>query len=121
VNVEVVRDVLDTLVVDRNGREVGRVDAIVVDLEDGHPPRLGAILIGPVALASRLHPALGRLTAAIEAAFGVGSDRPVRVGFQDLEVERNGRIKLGLAIGDTAAEAVERRLRKWIQMIPGSR
>jgi hypothetical protein len=121
VNVDVVRDVLDTLVVDRNGREMGRVDAIVLDIEAGHPPRLAAILIGPVALASRLHPALGRLAAAIEAAFGLGRDRPVRVGFRDLDVEHMMRIKVRLTIGDTAAEAVEQRLRKWIQTIPGSR
>jgi sporulation protein YlmC with PRC-barrel domain len=63
--VDVVRDLLDKAVVDRNGREMGRVDGIVLEQEAGQPPRLAAILIGPAALGSRLHPALGRLATAV--------------------------------------------------------
>ena len=32
---DLVRDLLDKLVVDRNGREMGRVDGIVLDHRDG--------------------------------------------------------------------------------------
>ena len=46
-------------VVDRNGREMGRVDGILLDTR-GRPLRLSAIVIGPAALGDRLHPAVGR-------------------------------------------------------------
>jgi sporulation protein YlmC with PRC-barrel domain len=117
--VQVVRDILDKLVVDRNGREIGRVDGIELELTPGRPPRLGAVLIGPIVLGYRLHPALGRLAAAIERALALGPGRPVRVPFDDVNVGTH--VKIGLAAGETAAEAFEQRLRKWVQRIPGSR
>jgi sporulation protein YlmC with PRC-barrel domain len=117
---DVVRDVLDKSVADRNGREMGRVDGIVLVLRDGQPPRLGGILIGPAALGYRLHPAIGRFVSALEARLGLNGGRPVRVGFDDVDaVER--KVKLRLTIGDTAAEAVEQLLRVWIMKIPGNR
>jgi sporulation protein YlmC with PRC-barrel domain len=118
--VDVVRDVLDKAVVDRNGREMGRVDGIVVAVRDGAPPRLDAILIGPVALGERLHPGVGRLVGAVERRLGLDPDRPVRVEFRDIEtVERKVRVRL--TVGETAAEAVEQRLRGWVGRLPGSR
>jgi hypothetical protein len=112
--------VLDKSVVDRNGREMGRADGIVLDLRDGQPPRLDAILIGPSALGGRLHPTVGRLVSGLERWLGLGAGRPVRVEFGDIEmVER--KVKTRLAIGQTAAEAVEQRLRRWLLKLPGSR
>jgi hypothetical protein len=116
----VIKDVLDTAVVDRNGREMGRADGIVLAVEDGRPPRLEAILIGPIALGYRLHPAIGRLVSAIERWLGLGPNRPVRVEFSDIEMVGR-KIKIRLAVGETAAEAVEQRLRAWIVKLPGSR
>ena len=116
----VVRDVLDKPVVDRNGREMGRADGIVLAVRDGQPPRLDAILIGPIALGCRLHPLVGRLVSALERRLGLGAGRPVRVEFGDIEsIEHKVRIRL--AIGETAAEAVEQRLRAWVVKLPGSR
>jgi sporulation protein YlmC with PRC-barrel domain len=117
---DVVRDVLDQPVVDRNGREMGRVDGIVLAMRDGQPPRLEAILIGPVALADRLHPALGRLASSVERALGLDADRPVRVEFANIKAFGR-RIRIALVIGETAAEAVEQRVRRWILKLPGSR
>jgi sporulation protein YlmC with PRC-barrel domain len=117
---DVVRDLLDKLVVDRNGREMGRVDGIVLEQRDGVPPRLMEILIGPTPLAERLHPRLGRFVHTVEARLGLADGRPVRIDFAD--VEDFGRAaKLSVAIGETAVEAVEQRLRGWVAKIPGSR
>jgi sporulation protein YlmC with PRC-barrel domain len=116
----VVRDVLDEPVVDRNGREMGRVDGIVLDRREGQPPRLAAILIGPAALAYRLHPTAGRLVSTLEERFGLSGGRPVRVEFEDI-ADVGRKVKLRLAIGETAVEAVEQRLRAWVLKIPGSR
>jgi hypothetical protein len=118
--VDVVKDVLDKAVVDRNGREMGRADGIVLAVRDGQPPRLDAILIGPIALGQRLHPTIGRLVSALEARLGLDADRPVRVEFGDIETVEH-KVRIGLAIGETAANAVEQRLRTWIAKIPGSR
>jgi sporulation protein YlmC with PRC-barrel domain len=117
--VDVVRDLLDKAVVDRNGREMGRVDGIVLEQEAGQPPRLAAILIGPAALGSRLHPALGRLATAVERWFDLDRNRPTRIDCADV-VDVGRRIRLRLAIGDTAVAAVEQRLRSWLLKLPGS-
>src|SRR5205085_9070768 len=78
---DLVRDVLDKQVVDRNYREMGRVDTIVLEVREGKPPLLRAIEIGPAVLAHRLHPALGRLASAIEDIFCVADRRPIRIPF----------------------------------------
>ena len=116
---DLVRDVLDKAVVDRNGREMGRVDGIVLEDRQGEPPCLSAILIGPAALGFRLHPAIGRWITALEYAFGLADGRPVRVDAADIsEIDRH--VKTDVAISETAADAVEQRLRRWVTRIPGS-
>ena len=72
------------------------------------------------ALGSRLHPALGRFVSAIERRLGLDAGRPVRVGFGDIETVEP-KIRIRVAIGETAAEAVEQRLRSWVLKLPGSR
>ena len=115
---DVARDLLDKQVVDRNGRMLGRVDGIVLDRYEDGPPRLAAILIGPVALGFRLHPALGRWMAALERTFGLERGRPVRIDVR--RISRIGRyVRTDLASSETAAFAVERRLRRWVGKIPG--
>jgi sporulation protein YlmC with PRC-barrel domain len=57
---DLVRDLLDQPVVDRNGRPMGRVDGIVLDLRADAPPRVVSIAIGPAVLGERLHRAIGR-------------------------------------------------------------
>jgi sporulation protein YlmC with PRC-barrel domain len=116
---DVVRDVLDKPVVDRNGREMGRVDGIVLDQRDGEPPRLSAVLIGPSVLGHRLHPVIGRCVAALEYALGVDQGRPVRIDFSDI-TDIDDDVKTDLSIGGTAAGIVEQRLRAWIVKVPGS-
>ena len=115
---DVVRDLLDKAVSDRNGREMGRVDGIVLEQRAGEPPRLSAILIGASALGERLHPTLGRWAKAIESALGI-TKRPIRIEVADIEaIER--KVKIALTIGDTGAGIVEQRVRAWLTSIPGS-
>lgn len=115
---DVVRDVLDALVVDRNGHEMGRVDAIVLEQDDG-PPRLAAFLIGPAALGSRLHPVLGRFVSSLERRLGVACGRPVRIDFADVE-RIDDKVRLRLTVADTAVDAIEGWLRRWVVKLPGS-
>jgi len=117
---DIVRDVLDTRVVDRNGREMGRVDGIVVDCQPNQPCRLAAIVIGPAALGDRLHPALGQFVRRLEKRFGLDQNRPAQIEFADVD-EIETKIRLRLTISDTAVDAVEKRLRAWVDRLPGAR
>jgi sporulation protein YlmC with PRC-barrel domain len=115
---DIVRDILDTSVIDRNGREMGRVDGIVVEQSDG-PPRITTLLIGPSALGSRLHPALGRLVTRFESLLGIARERPFRITVQDVE-EVDRKIRVRLAVGETTVALLEQLIRRWIVKLPGS-
>jgi hypothetical protein len=117
---DVVRDVLDQSVVDRNGREMGRVDGILVDCQPNQPIRVAAILIGPAALGDRVHPALGRVVRRIEKRFGLDQNRPAQIDFADVD-DIETKIRVRLTINDTAVDAVEKRLRAWVARLPGAR
>ena len=76
---DLVRDLLDKRVVDRNGRDMGRVDRIVLQPRPDEPPRVAAIEIGPSALFDRLNSVLGCVARTLECAFGLADRRPLRV------------------------------------------
>jgi len=57
---DLVRDLMDQQLVDREGRNIGRVDDLIVEIRDGAPPRVVAMEIGSVTLARRIHPRLAR-------------------------------------------------------------
>jgi hypothetical protein len=116
---DLVRDVLDKRVVDRHGREMGRVDSIVLEMRDGAPPRVTALQIGPAVLAHRLRPFFGRCVEALEYLFGVHEGRPVRITFGDV-LDVHDSVKVDAAFGETAVATIEQRLRRWVSSIPGS-
>lgn len=116
---DLLRDVLDKAVVDRNGRDMGRVDRIVLELHDGKPPRVVGFEIGPTALASRVSSAFGRWVEAIERACRVDQGRPVRISLEQV-LDLGDHIKVDVAFGETGAANVERRLKRWMSSIPGS-
>jgi sporulation protein YlmC with PRC-barrel domain len=116
---ELVRDVLDKLMLDRNGRDMGRVDGVVLETRPDAPPRLSALELGPAVLAHRVHPVLGRWVAALESGLGISEGRPVRIPADDV-LSFGDHIKVDRAVGETAAATFEHRLRRWIGSIPGS-
>jgi hypothetical protein len=65
--VQLVHDVLDGCLTDRNGRKIGRVDALVLTLTDGEPLRVSAILIGGPVRAERVGKWMVRLRGAISS------------------------------------------------------
>jgi sporulation protein YlmC with PRC-barrel domain len=74
---------LDRQVVDRAGLLVGKVDD--VELSDGDPPRIRALLLGPQALAGRLDGWLGRYLAGATGRLRGGDDRdPVRIPYDQV-------------------------------------
>ncbi len=117
---DVVHDVLDKHIVDRNGREMGRVDGIVVEVRENAPPRLAEVLIGASVLGARVNPVLGRWVHGLEHGIGIGDERPIRIAFSHVDAIGE-KVKIDLAAGETGAETLERRLRTWLLKIPGSR
>jgi sporulation protein YlmC with PRC-barrel domain len=116
---DLIRDLLDRKVVDRNGREMGRVDSVVLQLKDGAPPRAIGFDIGPAVLAHRVHPMLGRLVAGLEYALGIDAGRPVRIPFERV-LDVKDHVRVDVTFGETAASAVEQWLRRWVSRIPWS-
>jgi len=84
---DLVRDLLDKKVVDRHGREMGRVDRLVLELRDDAPPRVTAIELGPAVLADRVRPIFGRWMRGLEVALGIDQGRPLRIPFGDMSIE----------------------------------
>lgn len=117
---DLVCDVLDKRVVDRNGRAMGRVDGIVLEQRAGQPPRVSALLVGPSALGHRLSPALGRWIEAMERALGIAERRPARIAFKQV-LETEPDVNVDLSVADTAVDIVEQKLRGWIIALTGSK
>jgi hypothetical protein len=116
---DLIRDVLDTRIVDRHGHVMGRVDAIVLEIRADAPPRVTALELGPAVLAYRIRPILGRWTAALLHGFGLGEGRPLRIRCRDI-LKIDQQIAVDLTLADTPAATVERRLRAWVSAIPGA-
>jgi hypothetical protein len=115
---ELVQDLLDTLVVDRNGRELGRVDSIVIQAGADGPPQVTAIVVGAAPLFRRVTPLLGRCAAGLERVLAIDRGRPIRIPTAAI-LDVTDRVRVDLAAGDTVAPALEHRLRDLFRAIPG--
>ncbi len=107
---DLARDVLDRLLIDRERHEMGRVDGIALELRDDAAPRVSALEVGAGVIGWRLSPMLGRLAEGLEHMIGLGGSRPLRVPFSavkaiDLE------IRLDVLADETPATLLEHRLR----------
>src|SRR4051794_26985287 len=67
---DLVRDVLDCQLLDRNGVQVGRADGLVILVRKGRPPELAFIETGGLCLARRLHPRIGAWAAGLWKRLG---------------------------------------------------
>jgi hypothetical protein len=103
------RDCLDKQLEDSNKRRMGRVDGIILDVEEGRQPHVAYIEVGVKTLMNRLSRRLGRLAS-----------EPYRIAW--------GKIKVGLntVVAEVEAEktpALEWELwlrKKVIGRIPGA-
>ena len=104
---------LDTELIDSDGRRCGRVDDLEIEGEPGSPAQVTAILSGPGTFSARMPRLLRPLSARL-----LGEDL-VRVPWDAVEdiaevvhLKRRGE-KLGLGAGDVAAARI-------VARIPGS-
>ncbi|MFL6229271.1 MAG: hypothetical protein ACJ741_10870 [Pyrinomonadaceae bacterium] len=117
---DLARDCLDKQLVDLNCRHMGRADGIVLEIEDGKPPRVAFVETGMVTQAARLHPRLGRWAARLAKRWGVAGSDPYRIPWS--EVTPTGvNVTVGVEAEKTPAFAWERWLRtKIVGRIPGA-
>jgi sporulation protein YlmC with PRC-barrel domain len=120
---DIALSLLDRLVVDIKGEPLGRVDDVeFAELDDGSPPRVTALLCGPLALGPRLGHKWGDVWAAVgRRVRGTGSDEPARIPWALVKELAPGEVRLGI----TEAEAPTMALETWtdehvIALIPGS-
>lgn len=117
----IVRDVLDKKILDCNNAEVGRVDGVLFELDEGSQPRMVRLEIGGEILAARVAGWLVPITRWLRTAWGPKRD-PI-VGIDWAHVTRMERdLHLDIRADDTQALAWEHWLsEKFIQRIPGGR
>lgn len=113
---DVIRDVLDNQIVDRNQNKMGKVDGIVLEIGDDGPPRLAFLEVGSATLARRLNRRLGDWLAARTRRWGT----PFRIPWsqvRDVGID----VEVDLDADETPALALERRLReRVVGRIPGA-
>jgi sporulation protein YlmC with PRC-barrel domain len=67
---DLLREILDKQVVDREQVKIGKVDGVVAELRQGKPPRIVAVELGSITLARRLGTRPGRWMARLAARLG---------------------------------------------------
>ena len=75
-------DVIDAQLVDRHQEKIGRVDELLLELEDGKPPRVATIVIGGAARARRVGRWMVACHRAVHALFGQREEHESRVQFE---------------------------------------
>jgi sporulation protein YlmC with PRC-barrel domain len=117
---DLIRDVLDNQIVDRNQRKMGKVDGIVIECKDGEPPRVAYLEVGIPTLARRLHPRLEGWVVALQSKWGARQDQPFRIPFskvRDVGID----VEVDLEAEETPALGYEQWLREnIIKRIPGA-
>ena len=115
---DLVHDLLDKKVVDRHGRELGRVDSIVAEASGSTAPRVIAIELGLSVLGGRIGPFAGRCGAALERLLGIDAGRPVRIPFSSI-LDVREHVRVDCVAAEMPTTALERRLRDLVHAIPG--
>ncbi|HEX6575484.1 MAG TPA: hypothetical protein VF042_10990 [Gemmatimonadaceae bacterium] len=116
---QIVRDVLDKKLIDRDGHEIGRVDGIRLEFPENGQPRMVALEIGGEILAARVAHWLVKPTRWMAEHFGPRRSRVVRIEWR--RVKKMGRdLHLDIEADKTEALAWEHWLaEKFIARIPG--
>lgn len=74
--IDLIRDVLDKQVLDRDRCKMGRVDGIVITVAGKQQPRVSHLSVGGTAIWHRLHPGFERFAVAIRKHIGPRGNDP---------------------------------------------
>jgi sporulation protein YlmC with PRC-barrel domain len=117
---ELARNVLDQQVIDRKGVAMGKVDGVLLELREGAPPRVAAVVLGGVTLASRIHPRLGAWVKRWRKGLPGAVARQTRIPWSRV-LKVGNEIKVDANAYRSPALAAERWVRDHIvSHIPGS-
>lgn len=116
---DLVRDVLDKKLMDREDCDMGRVSGLVMQVGENTQPRVTHILIGGETLWTRVSPALGRLSKKLGQMWGPKRRESVKIPWS--RVETVGKdVKLDVEAKETGALDWEIWVAKHIiERIPG--
>ncbi|HEX9493404.1 MAG TPA: hypothetical protein VGA33_09070 [Thermoanaerobaculia bacterium] len=120
--IDLIRNVLDKQLVDKDGTKMGRVDGIALTLDDSGPPRVDHLELGLAVLAHRIHPRLEEWLQGLRKKWTPRrSARQIVTWSHVLEVTAQ-HVRVDLQALQTPAFDWERWLRRNIvSKIPGSR
>jgi hypothetical protein len=99
---DLVRDVLDKKLVDREGCPMGRVDGLVMHVGERSQPRITHIQIGGSTPWMRVHPAFAKLGTKLARLWGPKRTEPVRIPWSHV-VTAGRDIKLDVKARDIGA------------------
>jgi sporulation protein YlmC with PRC-barrel domain len=113
-----VRDVLDNQLVRADGHRLGKVDGLVIELQERAPPRVACIETGADVLARRLGPHASRWMAALRKRLGGDSRRDIaRIPWNRV---RDVGVDIEIEIDETSATQLQSwLLRHVIGRLPG--
>lgn len=117
---ELIRDCLDKQLIDRNGRKMGKVDGIIILIEEGKPTRVAYIEVGAVTQARRLHRGLAKLITRISKRWRVDPKDPFRIPWSKIVVSG-----IDVTVNEDAEETPALAWEKWLRKkvvgrIPGA-
>jgi hypothetical protein len=118
-DVHLVRDLLDKAVVDRNSRDMGRADRVILEIGNDGPARVVAVEVGASSLAERLSASFGRWIVGFLHGLDVDQGQPVRIHVSQI-LGVTDTVTVDLVFGETPVANVERKLRKFISGVPGA-
>lgn len=116
---DLIRDVLDKKLVDREECDMGRAGGLIMQFGENTQPHITHILIGGPTLWARVHPGLGKLSARLARLWGPKRDGAVRIPWS--RVQSVGKdVKLDVKAKETGALDWEIWIaRHIIERIPG--
>jgi len=117
---DLIRDVLDKQIVDRDETRMGRVDGIVLAVDGDGPPRIDHLELGFVVLARRIHPRLEVWLQRLRERWSVRSSARQIVKWSSVVDLNPHHLKLDVKALETPAFDWERAMRRLVHKIPGS-
>jgi hypothetical protein len=118
---DLVRDLLDKQVVDRDETKMGRVDGLVLELRGDQPPRVRHLEMGFVVLARRLHPRCEAWLERLRRRFSVRKTARQRIDWSQVKEVNPHHVQVDVKALETPAFDWERWLRdRVVAKIPES-
>ena len=118
--IDLVRDVLDKQLIDREETRMGRVDGIVLAVDGDAQPRIDHLELGFAVLARRLHPRLERWLQSLRERWSVRRSARQIIPWDKVSDLTTHHLQVDVNALETPAFDWERAARKVVRKIPGS-